>query len=55
MGLAGRKEKQRIPKDPRNLAWSESKLSTYFRANTFDLVLSPCLIHVSLIGDYLDP
>ncbi|KAF9511186.1 hypothetical protein BS47DRAFT_1284565, partial [Hydnum rufescens UP504] len=24
MGLAGRKIKQRIPNDPRNLAWSEN-------------------------------
>lgn len=36
MGLAGRKIKQRIPNDPRNLSWSESEcLSTNIPSTTF--------------------
>lgn len=38
MGLAGRKEKQRIPNDPRNLSWADGEFSFVLHPTHPDLV-----------------
>ena len=35
MGLSGRKIKQRIPQDPRNLSWADGNINTSFVSSTF--------------------
>jgi hypothetical protein len=49
MGLAGRKEKQRIGRDPRNLTWAQGR-SYFFSRNTMHSHVLPVLMRFLLLS-----
>ena len=56
MGLAGRKQKQRIPADPRNLGWADGEPHNHHpdHAHVPPLALQTPLVLASLISQSLD-